>query len=803
MKIFNLGAIDEDFTEEVGGKARGLDRLIRDGFKVAPGFVLIDTDTKKDLETAAAYFLKSGLEKVAVRSSATAEDGVDFSFAGQFETFLNVKGADSFKESVQNCIDSLYKGHGKEYSDKFGKSSGIKMSVIVQEMIDADFAGVCFTQDPNNVDNILVEAVEGLGEALVSGLKAATQYSIPRKILEKNDLKDFEHICEKNKLLEPNILREICVGAIKMQEDFDMPIDSEWAVQDGVLYWLQARPITVLEYAEEDEFDPKFDLTKHMITRCNISEMLPGAITPLTWSISLFAIDHGLREMLRVAGAIKKIDDIPPYSCAFSVSGHLFMNLSTLYRLTNAAFLAKKGDVDFSICGRRLDEDCLIPGKKQWFGRRFINTFKYLRFIFSRNKARKRLVKIAKTFVIAQNADALELYNAIDKAKDVANRAALLHYITSAHSGAMSSALIKTLQKKVSDIEECKVILAKLLECIDGIESVDILASLQRIAKAILEERQQAKEFGTQELVDYLEDAGEQVQKACEEFFNRHGHRAIREAELRNKSWSDDKDAFIKYLKTVLSSGKIETEQKQLSDFRQIFKELGFRRSKIRMLVYFTRQAREGVKNREFSKSQLIKVLDRFKKAYTELAQKLVQDGKLPDEDAVFFLTHQEIGTLVKEANSTLVKKALQRRRLLKYQSELKFNEIYTDKPEPLTMPTIAEVGNVLQGTAISRGIVTGPARIVRNFEEASQLQKGEIMVAVFTDIGWSPFYCLIDGLVTEIGSALSHGAVVAREYAVPLVSNIMGATTLIKTGDIITVNGSNGSVVLVGHQKM
>jgi len=105
------------------------------------------------------------------------------------------------------------------------------------------------------------------------------------------------------------------------------------------------------------------------------------------------------------------------------------------------------------------------------------------------------------------------------------------------------------------------------------------------------------------------------------------------------------------------------------------------------------------------------------------------------------------------------------------------------------------ESGDIMRGTAVSRGMVTGSARIVKNSEDAAKLQKGEIMVASFTDIGWSPYYCLIDGLVTEVGGALSHGAVVAREYALPLVSNIVGATQLIKTGDIITVDGGAGTV--------
>lgn len=798
MKIFNIGEIDNDYLETAGGKARGLDKLVREGFNVAPGFVLIGVIGDDDLENVASYFLKSGLGKVAVRSSATAEDGADFSYAGQFKTFLNIDNVENFKDAVSECIKSLSDGPGKSYSDKFGKTTNMGMSIVVQKMVNADYAGVCFTADPNNADNLLVEAVEGLGEALVSGTAMAARYSVPHKITLAVDKEGFAALNSENGLLTTEILQEVCIQAMQMQKIFNMPLDTEWAVENGILYWLQARPITVLETCEEDEFDPKEDLSGHITTRCNIGEMLPGAVTPLTWSISLHAIDWGLREMLRVAGAIKRVDDLPPYSCAFSSHGHLFMNLSTLYSLTNAAFLAKVDDINFSICGRKLDEVGIVPGRKPWFLRRAINTIKYLRFISSRNKARKRLAKIADTFAIYNGQrDATELFNAINDQKHIASRVAYLHYITSAHSGAMSSAVIQILNKNYKDLEKCKEILAELLQRIEGIESVDILASLRRIAQAITWVEPQAKQFDNRELAQFLENPGEEVQKEMAEFFRRHGHRCIREAELRSRGLADDGKAFTEFLKTVIAGGTEENAKEPPPDIKKLCREHGFRGVRGKVLVYLIKQARQGVKNREYSKSKLIRVLDEFKKAYNQLAVMLVKQGRLPDEDAIFFLTHLEIGTLVNGENASLVKRALQRRRLLKTQSELGFDEIYLGLPKPIEKSALVEAGGSLRGTSISRGSATGPARVVRSTQDAAQLQKGEIMVAVYTDIGWSPYYCLIDGLVTEIGSTLSHGAVVAREYALPFVSNVANATSLIRTGDIITVNGTTGNVAL------
>ena len=110
-----------------------------------------------------------------------------------------------------------------------------------------------------------------------------------------------------------------------------------------------------------------------------------------------------------------------------------------------------------------------------------------------------------------------------------------------------------------------------------------------------------------------------------------------------------------------------------------------------------------------------------------------------------------------------------------------------------------AAAGTVLKGSPGSRGFAEGRARVVRNVEDAKMLEKGDIMIAEFTDIGWSPYYCLINALVTEVGSMLSHGVVVAREYALPLAVNVIGATQLIKTGDRVLVDGTSGTVTVVG----
>jgi len=807
MQKYNLGSLSDDVLGGIGGKARGLDKLIKAGYNVPNGFVLSDINLNKDLDQAVVEFANCNLGTVAVRSSATREDGAEFSYAGQFVTVLNVADEVSFKQAIVDCVSSLNSNIAHSYESELvglgsdethsnnQKTPQVKMNVVVQKMLVPSIAGVCFTVDPQNQNKILVEAVKGLGEALVSGAETATQYSVDRDNISHS-------ITDINSPLNSSLLQQICIEALEIEKLHDCPQDLEWAVADGQLHWLQTRSITTSDAASVDEFNPKHDIKGHAITKFNVGEMLPGAITPLSLSTTIYAIDWGMRKMMHVVGVNKKMQEIPPLGVCFTVDGHFFMDLTQLYGIANSTLLAGKKNIDLSICDRELtaDEEGKILTKKKNFFARAHYSFKYISFLFSHKKAKKKIAKLADGTTLSHDNTIEGIYLAVAKVQHSANMAALYHYITSGHGGAMSSATTIALDKRLQNSEKSKGVMAELLERIDGIESVDILNSLIKLGDAVLKENPNAKEFSDEQLAEFLETAGKDVKDAEIYFMSRHGHRAIREAELRSKSWANDRPAFIKYLKTVIVGGMAATEKQIEPNFKAILKKHGFKGIDVGKITFLAKQARLAVINREFSKAKLIKIFDKQKQLYNLLAEKLVDLGKLPDVDAIFFLTHDEIGKVIKgEDTGKLAKKAVQRRKIIKTQQQLSFKEVYADMPHPIVVDYASgEHGDVLTGLPVSRGLVTGKARVVTCAEEAEQLQKGEIMVAQFTDIGWSPFYSLVDGLVTEVGSALSHGAVVAREYAIPLVSSIAGATKLIKTGETITVDGFTGTVVKV-----
>ena len=347
------------------------------------------------------------------------------------------------------------------------------------------------------------------------------------------------------------------------------------------------------------------------------------------------------------------------------------------------------------------------------------------------NRTCRKIDRLARRLYIADYDTPELLYDEICQKLPALDEAFWLHYIGSAHSGSMSSALVLILMEEGYDAEEAKAKLAGVMEDIEGIESVDILRSLRAVARTLIEEEPRVKEYDAAQIEAYLQTCGGAVRAVLDAFLERHGHRAIREAEMRSKSWHMDMGSLCSYLKSIIATGGHETPKTRTVD-ENIGMLLAGKKGVMRVVLkYIIGQARKGVVHREFTKSRSIKVLDIIKAGYWRLADMLAQHGILPEDDLVFFLTHDEIGQLIHGVGSgALVKKAMARRRILEEQKTFKFDEVCVGRPEPISLPSALTGNQVLKGSSISRGRATGRARVVGSVEEAEQLQPGEIMVA-------------------------------------------------------------------------
>ena len=790
MKIYEIGSIPTSIYDEIGGKARGLDWLKKNNFNVAEGFVVTDLESLDDIDKKEIleYFEKMHLEKVSVRSSASSEDGDTFSSAGQFETYLDVSKEDLLN-SIQKCVESLNDLRGKTYNSIFNNKTHVKMNVVVEKMVNSKFSGVTFSTSPLYNDKILIEALEGKGEDLVSGTKKSSQFYI--------DKNKFDFSGEKE-VLNQDKIKEIYENTLKISKEFKNEVDLEWSIDDkNELYWLQVRPITTLDTTSIHEFDTKNKVENHLITKRNIGEMMPGAVTPLSISTSVLAIDYGIRNMARRIGCIKKNSDLPDYFMAFSYCGHLFIDMTDLHILSKSVALASPTQMNLSILGETYPDYPEIEGKKRNGILRFFNSFRFLSYLMSSKKEKKKLDKIIEECHFKNNDDYNEIYKELTEKMHYMNEALCCHYVCSSYSGMMNSAMYETLKTEFENKTDYQAFQSKALSNIEGIESADILKMLQKLSKLILIENKNAINLSEEELYKFIiNNKNEEIVSTYNSFIKKHGHRSIKEAELRSKAWKNDQISLMKYLKVILRSDyEIKEDKFELKPLIKDFK------SSIRSaLNYIIPNARQAVIDREYSKSRIIKVIDRFKDQYIKLSIILKENKIIPDEDLIYFLTHKEIGDLINGDNS-LIKKAFARKNVFNEQIQFKFNDICIGAPTPIEEDNI-EYKTELKGIPVSKGKVIGKAHIIKSFDEANTIEKGEIMIVEFTDIGWSPYYSLASALITEVGSALSHGAVVAREYSLPTIVNVTNATSIIKNGDNLLVDSTLGTVKILSQEE-
>jgi pyruvate,water dikinase len=822
LRILPLTDIPPD--QPVGGKAAGLARLITLGLPVPPGFVIIGATPGEGSDRAAsaapslpsdiaAAYRGLGSPPVAVRSSAIGEDSADASFAGQYATILDVQGESALREAIDACLASPFSTRATAYQaeratddDGSGATAPPAMSVVVQTMVQPRAAGVLFTADPvtHRRRRIVIDAVAGLGDALVSGHATPDHY-----VLDRVSGETLSHsLVGDLPLLSDAARRALLEGALCAEAGEGAPLDLEWAIDaEGEIFWLQARPVTTLG-ADPNELDtPLLDPT-HVFTRCNIGEMFPGACTPLSFSFTARAIDIGIQMMHRQVGIQSEI--VPHDKFVAMSHGHLFLDLSMMSETATHALGSSAQQMALSLCGRPITEfEIESPTPPPPLLRRVANGLRYLRYLLGQRRARRDMAALVAGAPFREDVGAAELWRAIDERLEDIHLAMHHHLTSSAGSGVLTPALLGVLARGKTPTDAHHAALAVLLAGAEDVESADIVTGVERIRAQVLAHSDGRARFVDTDPESALawiqsKEAGEAGREFAR-YLARHGHRAVKELELRQPEWREDPMPLVRSIQVSLRL-RDETPAEPAASTRHRSKEaatdpLADHNAAIRTLA---RMARQAVRSREETKSGLVHVTTRFKRGYRRLGTLLVSEGLLPDPDAVFFLTHQELGRLAGTAETEaepeceIAALAVARRDVFSYQQGLYFPDVFQGAPEPVSLEAECSPGATsVTGASVSRGHAVGTARIVTRLEEAEALQRGEILVAPITDVGWTPYFSTISGLVTDVGSAVSHGAVVAREYGLPAVVNTRVGTRVFKTGDRIVLDAEMGVVRL------
>ena len=789
MTAAQILTLDDLGDTPVGGKAAGLAKLTKLGLRVPPAFVIVGAtpgDLPEDLET---HLLRLGGGPVAVRSSALGEDSAEASFAGQYETVLDVVGIEPLREAIDVCLASLHNHRASAYRRQNAPvNDESAMSVVVQNMVPAAAAGVLFTADPvtGRRDRVIVDAVRGLGEALVSG-----HASPDHVVLDRSGNTREARIAGTTAILGDAALRSLVASALAAEAAEGCPLDLEWAVDGaGDIHWLQARPITNLP-ADPNELDTPIADPTHVFTRCNVGEMFPGACTPLSYSFTARSIDVGMQMMHVQIGIQQSV--LPQMRFVIMNSGHLFLNLSTMSETATHAIGSSAQQLALSVCGRPVTEFTISGAPPPPRRRRAANGIRYIRYLLGQPRARRQMRRLVAELHIPEAPTAAAAWQEIDSRFASIFDAMNYHLISSAGSGVLTPTLLGVIAGGRDPSEADHATAAALLAGAAGVESADIVTGTERIATEIAADANDEASFvqaRPEEALAWIRSSAAGAARAeFERYLRTHGHRAIKELELRQPEWREDPLPVIRSLQVTLRQGGPE-EAHRAKAIRT--NEAGVA---VRALAGLARRA---VRAREETKSGLVAVTTRFKKAYRALAALMVTEGLLPDADALYFLTHDELGRLARGDDASLAATALARRQAFAEQERYEFPDVFQGEPARLDLDRVAaDSPGVVRGAPVSRGRVTGIARIVRNLDEAAALQRGEILIAPITDVGWTPYFSLIAGLVTDIGSAVSHGAVVAREYGLPAVVNTRTATRVFRTGDLVVLDGESGVVRL------
>ncbi|OCH79115.1 PEP/pyruvate-binding domain-containing protein [Gordonia sp. UCD-TK1] len=776
---------EEIADDRYGGKAAGLARLRRLGLPVPPGYVIAGVSGVSDAATARFDEMDAaGWTPVAVRSSAVGEDGDDQSFAGQYDTVLGVDSVDDFVAAVRACADSVHSRRASSYSG----NGAATMNVVVQRMVDARAAGVVFTADPvsGRRDLTVIDVVSGLGEALVDGTVA------PDHVVLDADGTAVVNETVAAPVLSPVEIAAIQSGARRAEQEWGRPMDLEWAIdKSGELWWLQARPITTLP-GDLNEMDSPLAGADHVYTRCNIGEMMPGAFCPLTASVSGFAIDYAMQMVQVVARAQERYEK--PWLQVGYFYGHMFLNLTEGTALSSGILGNSLEQFSTSICGRVIDE--LEPKPPQPFRRKLGNTIRLTSHALSVGPAIRRLPGEIAGFAVPTSRDPRVVWEELEAGVAQYCDVTLIHVRSSSRAAVaanvLESVLVRRAEKDGRTEDDGKAEAARLMAGASEVESALMLVELDAVVRAIATDPAVADAFldaPPDDAATTLQSSDGSAGSALRRFLERHGHRGYRELCMRDPSWADDPGGLGAMMQVMLRS--VGTRTVARPDRAPADPHPA------RAIRVLARLAQGGARGREETKSRMALMAHRLKRGYRHLGEVLVETGRLPDADLVFFFDRAELQRIVGAGDVTdLVESARKRREALSYQDRLEFDDVSVGRPSPRVVAPERNVGDGrIVGRPAGRGTVEGVVRVAKSIVEARDVQRGEILVAPVTDVGWTPYFTVIGALVTDIGSSVSHGAVVAREYGLPCVVNTLVGTQVLRTGDRVRVDGDRGIV--------
>ncbi|WP_330231147.1 PEP-utilizing enzyme [Nocardia sp. NBC_00508] len=862
--------------ESLGGKGARLDEMTRAGLPVPPAFCLttelfdrfrreigldaqalagepgavrsrvLTAEIPADISDAILdAYAALGARRVAVRSSACREDSAAQSFAGQHDTVLNISSAAGVLDAVKACWASLWSDRAAVYR---GAADAGSIAVVIQQMVQAEAAGVLFTRDPisGRTDRFVVDAVWGLGEGLVSGRVSADSFTVDpagSRVTDQNvrykvamtvsvapGIVELVKVPEELRgvaCLSQEQLTGLAALAVLVRERYGAEQDIEWAVEGGALYLLQTRPITVAPpqpMRRSPYRDPQPEAVQQgtLWSRMDIGEIFTGVMTPLGISFAEYYQYNVHSDCVRATG-VRDTGDITVQMGY--LQGYVYLNISyTSYLLSQS--LGTKDEK--RIAARFASEDVDQAAYRNPFGsyRTGIPTAKSTAFWGKatvtelrdmRKRARRMVTARVREFDRARGLD----LTALDRRALHTEMQRRLTFFHDMHVGYMPYFINAfTLYGALEMM--CGTWLGAAGERLQNRLKTD-MSNLRTVASArevwelaqIVRQRPRVHRIMTSgsvaDVVERLraDQVGRVFWKAhMEPFLRENGARAQQEMELTHPRWIDDLSYVVKMIRRYAEDGFcFDDAIESTTDPRADETDAAMRRlprTKRRALKSVISLYEKCSSLREIARMSMITSVWLVREVVYEVGVRLAAAGVLRSLDEVAYLDFTDIlrylageddpheifpRTAIDEARRTFQNYARLPAPPMSFVGEW--------DPGQAVRPTPDGVG--LEGLGTSPGTAIGRARVVEDLAwQADELQVGEILVTRYTDSSWTPLFAIAGGIVTDIGSMLSHSAIVSREFRLPSVVNTKHATTVIKTGDLIMVDGDRGVVEIV-----
>ncbi|MBL1437016.1 MAG: phosphoenolpyruvate synthase [Rhodobacteraceae bacterium] len=761
----------------------------------------------------------------AVRSSATAEDLPSASFAGQQDTYLNVIGEAKILAQVKNCFISLFTDRAILYRIQNGFPHRlVALSAVVQRMVMPDVSGILFTADPisENRNTCSIDASFGLGEALVSGLVSADLYQvdkpsgeiITRKIAEKKiailplkeggtETVDLPEAAQTRPALTDFQIKALSDIGCKIEAHYGSPQDIEWALEGDKIFITQSRPITSL-YPLATVDDGAF----HVFLSLSHLQVMTDPMPPLSVSIWKYFPPVGLNEN----GEYRYLHDI---------GGRLYGDISPLLRhrrfgkmfiklMVVADQLAQAAVAELSTRPALHEKgERLKLGRLVWAMLPYLLLVPHNLFFKQTEGAVGQANEVISSYISqtrAQIAAAQSLAKSLDSALSALRGVmpAVGKFTPRMVAGLVGQRLLRRLAgpentARVNDLE--RGLVGNVVTEMNL--SIGDLADELRQSEALLGQLKDGQGLGAAKGSSFL--------IAWQEFLNQYGARGLSEIDASRPRWGEDPSSLLQMVIGMTAHDTLGAHRRHYNELTrksdiaagEIPKHLkgwsrGLKRPLVKRLI---KVARDLGALREHHKFLMIQVLSEVKAVLVDIGQSLSENDVLEAPEDIWFLTIPEVKRAL--AKGTPLQDIITARRaVFAVNAKRTPPRVMTSEGE-IPRPNLSIEGapeGALIGSPVSAGIYEGIARVVKD-PATEILVPGEILVAPFTDPGWTPLFVNAGALVTEVGGLMTHGSVVAREYGIPAVVGVPVATKTIKTGDRLRVNGEAGYVEIITEE--